>query len=322
MSNVPMYGFGGGSGTGGVLTVLAPAGHTVTISKDGKTKTKTANAAGEAVFKGLSAGAWTYVITDGTQTSQPQTADVAYETTVTASYFSATIHITYPAGAVCTVTDGITTLTAPDASGTWACVVPNADTWTAYLDSGAASTVTVTTNGETVTLDKWYLYNSGNEYDAATGGWIAEKLKGLTDTASEYTLTKNPDNISLYVKARGITAGKDGGGACIMTADPVSLSGYTTLQLNYDIIKPSSNLDMHCQIAVVPEGWTHFKDDAVIIANICDNGAKTAYDQFTNIDLSGAGFTDVRYYVLICLYNTSWGTWNTATINLKKLALW
>ena len=32
---VPLYGFGGGGGTGATLTVNAPAGATVTISKDG-----------------------------------------------------------------------------------------------------------------------------------------------------------------------------------------------------------------------------------------------------------------------------------------------
>ena len=67
---VPMYGFGGGSGgTVAALTVNAPAGATVTVSKDGKTYMKTADSSGVAVFKGLKSGTWTVTITDGSQTS-------------------------------------------------------------------------------------------------------------------------------------------------------------------------------------------------------------------------------------------------------------
>lgn len=59
-----------GGGTGGTLTITAPAGVTVTISKDGKTKTKIASPDGIAVFKGLASGTWTVTINDGSQTAQ------------------------------------------------------------------------------------------------------------------------------------------------------------------------------------------------------------------------------------------------------------
>lgn len=59
----------GGGGVGGVLTVTAPAGVAVEVSKDGKTKRKTASADGLAVFKGLASGTWTITITDGVQTA-------------------------------------------------------------------------------------------------------------------------------------------------------------------------------------------------------------------------------------------------------------
>ena len=71
--SVPLYGFGDGSGVSrgvcATLIVTAPAGCTVTVSKDGKTKTKTAGADGLAVFKGLDTGTWTVTITNGTDTS-------------------------------------------------------------------------------------------------------------------------------------------------------------------------------------------------------------------------------------------------------------
>ena len=191
------------SADGGTLTVTAPAGATVTATKDGKTLTRVAGADGVVVFRGLETGTWTLSSTDGTQTASKTVEIVAdYATVIT--FFTATINVTYPPGLSCTATDGTTTLKAPDTSGTWACVVPNAGTWTVSLDNGFAEDVTVTTDGETITLDKWYLYNSGDEHEATTGGWIEEKLKGCVDTASEHTLTKNTDNLSLYVKARAI----------------------------------------------------------------------------------------------------------------------
>ena len=159
---VPMYGFGGGNGGAWAsLTVNAPAGATVTVSKDGKSKTKVAGADGVAVFKGLSTGEWTVTITNGTDTSTDTvqlTAD--YSTSIT--FFSATIHVTYPAGSTCTATDGVTTLTAPDTSGTWDCVVPNAGTWTVSIGV-ADETVMITSSGQSVsvTVNKKYIFKCG-----------------------------------------------------------------------------------------------------------------------------------------------------------------
>lgn len=168
---------GGGGGVGAVLTVTAPAGVTVSVSKDGKTKTKTANADGLAVFKGLETGTWTLTITDGVQTStKPVEITADYDTVI--AFFSATINITYPAGSTCTCSDGTTTFTAPDTSGTWACVVPNTGTWTVSCTDGIDSTsetVEITADGQSVAIELAYwngeLYKAGNEYEAITGGW-------------------------------------------------------------------------------------------------------------------------------------------------------
>lgn len=184
-----------GGGSGGTLTVTAPAGATVTVSNDGKSKTKVADTDGVAVFKGLSSGDWLLSITDGTQTAQ-KTVTIAADYTASITFFAATIHVTYPAGATCTATDGTTTLTAPDTSGTWDCVVPNAGTWTVSLDSGFCESVEITQNGEKKTIDKWYLYRRGNDYStAATGGFSSENY-----TASGYTATeavRNEDSVFL-----------------------------------------------------------------------------------------------------------------------------
>lgn len=52
-----------GGGAGGVLTVTVIPGELVTVSHGDKSQTKAANASGVAVFKGLTAGAWTVAVT-------------------------------------------------------------------------------------------------------------------------------------------------------------------------------------------------------------------------------------------------------------------
>jgi len=175
MGKAFLYGNGGGGGgAGGTLAVTAPAGVTVKVSKDGKTYTKTANADGHAVFKGLASGTWTVTITDGVQTAT-RTAEVVADYAISLTFFAATINVTYPVGSVCTCSDGVTTLTAPDTSGTWACVVPNAGTWTVTAN-GRSEQAAITADAEVVDVDltKTYLFKDGNQYTYRTGGWTSD----------------------------------------------------------------------------------------------------------------------------------------------------
>lgn len=165
-----------GGGSGCILTITAVANETVTISKNGKSKSKTTDSKGIAVFRGLDTGKWTIIIVRG---GVPITRVV----TVTADYhvaiplFAATINITYPAGSTCTCSDGTTTLSAPDTSGTWACIVPNAGTWTVSStdgDKSKSADVVITTDGQTENITLQYithLFNNGDTCDAITGGW-------------------------------------------------------------------------------------------------------------------------------------------------------
>ena len=148
----------GGGGVGGVLTVTAPAGVTVEVSKDGKIKRKTANAEGLAVFKGLESGTWTLTITDGNQTAT-QTVKITADYSAVIAFFAATINITYPSGSTCTCTDGTTTLKAPNTGGTWACVVPNTGKWTVICTDGTKSksaVVTINTDGQSASIKLAY----------------------------------------------------------------------------------------------------------------------------------------------------------------------
>ena len=220
----------GGGGSGGTLTVTAPANVTVTVSKDGKTKTKNSGTSGVVVFKGLASGTWTLTITDGSQTSsKPVVVTSDYSTVI--AFFAATINITYPAGSTCTCSDGITILSAPDTSGTWACIVPNAGTWTVSStdgDKSKSTDVVITTDGQTenVTLQYiTYLFNNGDTCDAITGGWgIGGTSSGSASISGQQIIiianaeksfscgTKNKIDVSEY-EALSVTVDSIGGGS-------------------------------------------------------------------------------------------------------------
>lgn len=192
-----------GGGAGGNLKVIAPAGVAVTVSRGSKIKQKMADSSGVAMFKGLDTGKWTVTL-PADESPPTRDVDIDVDYVVVIAYFSATITITYPAGSTCTCTDGTTTLTAPDTSGTWACIVPNAGTWTVSStdgDKSKSADVVITTDGqsESVILQYvTYLFKDGETYDSLTGGWNgtvnSEKQALLLYAAAEKTASAYPKN--------------------------------------------------------------------------------------------------------------------------------
>ena len=257
---VPLYGFGAsGGGSGGTLTVTAPANVTVTVSKDGKTKTKNSGTSGVVVFKGLASGTWTLTITDGSQTSsKPVVVTADYSTVI--AFFAATINITYPAGSTCTCSDGTTTISAPDTSGTWTCIVPNAGTWTVAATDGVENTsesVSITTDGQIVAIELSYLlwlYKSGNTYNAVTGGWSVSKHPS-TGGSFDGVLTLNADSMLLSTEVWGGSVGY----ANAFTNNSIDLTGVNTLKFKITGIGNTAYSDK--------EGNTHKFRFSLVVAN-------------------------------------------------------
>lgn len=219
---VPLYGFGAsGGGTGGTLTVTAPANVTVTVSKDGKTKTKNSGTSGVVVFKGLASGTWTVTITSDGKTAQKNVVVTTDYSTVIA-FFAATINITYPAGSTCTCSDGTTTLSAPDTSGTWACIVPNAGTWTVTSTSGTetdSKAVTITTDGQSTSVELSYalfLFKPNAPSDIIAGEWEMPANGAVTAEAELTVKSVNNFNNNRIISAR--------------TKGQIDLTEYSTLQ--------------------------------------------------------------------------------------------
>lgn len=211
----------GGGGSGGTLTVTAPANVTVTISKDGKTKTKNSGTSGVVVFKGLATGTWTVTITSDGKTAQKNVVVTTDYSTVIA-FFAATINITYPAGSTCTCSDGTTTLSAPDTSGTWACVVPNAGTWTVTSTSGTetdSKAVTITTDGQSTSVELSYalfLFKPNAPSDIIAGEWEMPVNSTVTAEAELTVKSVNNYNNNGLISAR--------------TKGRIDLTEYSTLQ--------------------------------------------------------------------------------------------
>ena len=219
---VPLYGFGAsGGGSGGTLTVTAPANVTVTVSKDGKSKIKNSGTSGVVVFKGLASGTWTVTITSDGKTAQKNVVVTTDYSTVIA-FFAATINITYPAGSTCTCSDGTTTISAPDTSGTWACIVPNAGTWTVTSTSGTetdSKAVTITTDGQSTSVELSYalfLFKPNAPSDIIAGEW--EMPENSTVAAEAELVVKSVNN---YNGGRVISA---------RTKGQIDLTEYSTLQ--------------------------------------------------------------------------------------------
>lgn len=210
-----------GGGSGCILTITAVANETVTISKNGKSKSKTTDSKGVAVFRGLDTGKWTITIVRG---GVPITRVVA----VTADYsvaiplFAATINITYPAGSTCTCSDGTTTLSAPDTSGTWACIVPNAGTWTVTSTSGTetdSKAVTITTDGQSTSVELSYalfLFKPNAPSDIIAGEWEMPANSTVTAKAELKVESVNNFNRDETISAR--------------TKGRIDLTEYSTLQ--------------------------------------------------------------------------------------------
>lgn len=277
---VPLYGFGGsgGSPNKSIIIVTAPTGSTVTCKMGSTTKTASEKN-GTWTFSGLDIGTWTVTATKGNSIAT-QDVDITRLTVeyVTITYFSATINVTYPAGSTCTCSDGTTTLTAPNTSGSWTCIVYNAGTWTVSStdgDKSKSADVVITTDGQTesVTLQYiTYLFKDGETYDSLTGGWNG-------------TVNAEKQAFQLYA-----AAGKT---ASVWTKSKVDMTGYSTMLVTTDV---ANNISLHLTITsdVPGETWNRVAEAEIA------NGA-------SEISLDISNITG-EYFVWLSAYSEKGGS--------------
>lgn len=305
---VPLYGFGAsGGGTGGTLTVTAPANVTVTVSKDGKTKTKNSGTSGVVVFKGLASGTWTVTITGDGKTAQKNVVVTTDYSTMIA-FFAATINITYPAGSTCTCSDGTTTLSAPDTSGTWACIVPNAGTWTAAATDGVENTsesVSITTDGQTVAVELsyyTYLFKPNTDTTNVTGGWQLNSNGSLDSAGDQLVATFT----NAYNHGRAFN---------VATINKIDFTEFTTLVATCKAADKNNAAPRSATFAVasIQSGFNNAGTASTKIASTTFSNSTTT----VTIDVSGiSGSYYVTFVVELSNYNT--GTLTVDEVKLMK----
>ena len=245
---------GGSGGTGATLTVTAPALCTVSISKDGKTKTKTAGTDGTAVFKGLETGTWMLAITDGSNTaSKPIMIRTDYSDRI--SFAMATITIRYWPGYDCCVTINGHTEYAPDKSGIWAypaygpCTMRVSAT---YGEDIVERSVEVSAD-DPQSISLCYLFDHGKEISVITGGWDAYAWRMTTNTQAEKPrLTKNYDN--LYIQS------PTEWGGVVRTINKIDLAGFSRITVIGEMTMGGGNKAL-CPMCAWPNISSTFKTD-------------------------------------------------------------
>lgn len=283
---------GGGGGSGGKLTVNAPAGATVIATKDGKTYTRTANAQGVATFKGLASGTWQISIDDAVHDpTEPVAVEIKVDYDITLAFFAATINITYPEGSICTATDGVSTFTAPDTSGTWALVVPNVGEWTITItdpngtEDPVNEIVTITTDGQTasISLSFWdgTLYDAGDQYSNITGGWkVVNGGGGNSSIKTSYML----------LSATSTAGDRE---SSIYTNNKVDTTGYSTLCADMNITSKDTEYNQYG----IWVGISNTNTVALETNYVKYTRKNTTGTQTVTVDLSGH---QGEYYIKLC----------------------
>lgn len=182
-----------GGGFYPAIVVTAPTGSTVTAT-DGETSLVGTEVSGKWTFQIPSYGVWNITATLNGQTATTSVSVTEVKQyTVTLTYFAATIAVTYPSGSTCTCSNGTTTLTAPNTTGSYTFTVPSASTWTVKSTNGtdtAQQAVSITTSGQSASVTLSYKptastnAKSGVNYTTGISSLTAEKMSLYAEAIS------------------------------------------------------------------------------------------------------------------------------------------
>lgn len=124
--------------------------------------------------------------------------------TATYYYFTATIAVTYPAGATCTCECGSTKYTAPNTSGSHTFQVHNVGTWTVKAVSGSdtdSKSVSITSSGQSRSVELSFvkIYGISRDITATSPAWArTDSAVGKTAKATVGTTAGSSDFNNCY----------------------------------------------------------------------------------------------------------------------------
>lgn len=201
------------------IMVNVDTGSTVTATLGSCVLTGTASN-GQVMFRVPRAGNWAI---KGTLGGNSATATVSIterrqKKSVTLSYFTATIAVTWPSGSTCTAKCGSTTLTAPNTNGSYTFTVHAAGSWVISCSGGgnsATATVSITTSGQSESVTLAYtkipaftytgqfkiVDDSGNEITSTTtNNW---NIRLLTSGTLTFTDLRGTSSIDVFLVGGG-----------------------------------------------------------------------------------------------------------------------
>jgi hypothetical protein len=156
-------------------------------------------------------------------------------------------------------------------------------------------------NGEWVDWWAGELYDSGNEFETVTGGWVALALKQTSSgNASKPTITRNADSLVMDNSSTNYSGG------IVYTAKKIDIKGRSNL-----VFTGVSNVAQKDRAALTI--WSAI--GATQADNVVANVALPTTEGSVSIDISAL---DGSYYVGFALYKSSS---TTPTVTMKSLKL-
>lgn len=211
----------------------------------------------------------------------------------------ALISVTYPAGSVCTASNGIVTLTAGDTSGQTEFEIPTPaslpETWTISITDGnktKSKTVSITQKWqiEAVALNyRLYLYDHGDQCTDVTGGWKS----GSGAPEANYSINNATfGNSYMQVSAARLQC------CAVNTINAINVTFYNTLyfECNGSSVYPAAERFSGAGLSSQNTAWAG-KDSVA--------GESNNVSSPISIDISSLTGS---YYAYFCVWN-----WNAST---------
>jgi hypothetical protein len=234
----------GKAGTQFSLVVTVTTGSLVTATKGTRSVSGTATG-GSCVLTLPEAGTWTVTATLNGQTSDTKTVSVVDSYAVSLTFFSATITVTAPSGAVVTLKKSGSTVDSKTSTGTAVFTVTETGEYTAEATqsgetvSGTVNVVSGTTSyaitlsfvSETLNDNDWDTISEVSDAGQGANYWAIGDRKQVTLNGKVGSLSLSNKSIYAFIIGFNHNSGREGSGRIHLQLAKTALSGGTDVCL-------------------------------------------------------------------------------------------